>query len=287
MSTQGYVTMAIDAPQSTQQIRAAYSLACSLRLVDADREIALVTDKFKNIPRKYEDAFDYIVELPYGVTDSAEPNRAHNLWQVYYCTPFDETMYINPASIAVDNVKEHWRMFEYDNIVFPRTTVNFKQQVSTYWSGRSVFEKNSLPDIHSDVFYFERSKESADFFKMADIVFQNWRALFFEHIKEERPASFDADVAFALTGYMLGEQLVPTLDLMQYTDLTLYNLPEQSEDQQDKWLNDINVWFFAGHKTKVNNHRQTGLFVYHDFDLMTEETTNELRKYRKNATTKL
>jgi hypothetical protein len=69
--------------------------------------------------------------------------------------------------------------------------------------------------------------------------------------------------------------------------LTLYNLPEQSEDQQDKWLNDINVWFFAGHKTKVNNHRQTGLFVYHDFDLMTEETTNELRKYRKNATTKL
>lgn len=287
MGKQGYITMAIDSEQSTCQIRSAYSLACSLRLADPDREIALVTDKFKNVPLKYEDAFDYIIELPYGVTDITESNRSHNLWQIYYCTPFDENLYVNPASLAVDNITSYWDTFVYDSIIFPTNTMNFQLNESVYFEGRDVFEKNGLIDIHSDIFYFKRDEFSANFFKMADIVFQNWRQLFFEYIKENRPEIFDADIAFALTAYMMGESLKADVNQLTYIDLTPYNVTELNEEYLAAWLDSINIWFFKGNKVKVNNHRQTGFFVYHDFDLLTEEATNELRKHRKTATTKI
>lgn len=282
MSEQGYVTMAVDSEYSSSQIQSAYALACSLRLADSEREIALVTDKFSNVPKKYEDAFDYIIELPYGASGEGESDL--NLWQLYYCTPFDETVYVNPASLAVDNIESFWDTAIYDSLVFPSQTLNFKLEPSQYWEGRSVFQKNSLPSIHSDVFYFKRNDKAGDFFKMADVVFKNWRHLFFEYIKEERPETFRADIAFALTGYMMGESLQPVVDQLHYTDLSPYNLPELDEAQLAEWQELISLWFYQGNKVKVNNHRQTGFFVYHDTDFLTKETIDDLRKYCTAAT---
>jgi len=286
-TNQGYITMAIDNENSTMQVRSAYSLACSLRLVDPNREICLITDKFKKVPRKYEDAFDYIVELPFGVSDVTEPNKAQNLWQLYHCTPFDESIYVNPASIAVDNIESFWDTFGNDSVVFPSRTLNFKLEPSVYFEGRETFESNPLPNIHADVFYFKRDEFAGDYFKMVDIAFQNWRRVFFDYIKENRPDTFDESIGFALAAYMMGETLQPDVDVLEYTDLSPYNVVNIGEENIANWADLVNVWFHTGNKVKINNHRQTGFFVYHDFEIMTDETTDELRKYRKAATTKV
>ena len=168
-------------------------------------------------------------------------------------------------------------------------TLNFKLEPSVYFEGREAIEaeKNGLPDLYASVFYFKRNEEAGDFFKMADIVFQNWRRVFFDYIKEARPDTFDESIGFALTAHMMGETMQPDVDALEYIDLSPYNVVDIGEENIANWTDLVNVWFHSGNKVKINNHRQTGFFVYHDFDIMTDETTDELRKHRKAATAKV
>ena len=284
--TQGYITLAIDQLNSTQQIKSAYTLACSLKLNDPKREVCLVTDHFSKVPSKYESVFDYIIELPFGNTDATESNRAINLWQLYYCTPFAQSMYINPATIAIDNFADFWDICNGQDIVFPIHTVNFKQQPSQYLAKFKTADANNILNLNSDVFYFEKSEISSEFFKMADVVFQNWRQWFFEYIKEERTNAFNSDLCFGITAKAIDYNPFMFEDLLEYTDLTDDNIAEAAtQEQSEDWLDTINIWFHNGGDVKVNNHRQTGIFVYRQFDLLNDKALNDISKHYNTTTT--
>ena len=41
----------------------------------------------------YEDVFDYMIELPYGNSAHKDGFHGMNIWQVFHCTPYKETIY--------------------------------------------------------------------------------------------------------------------------------------------------------------------------------------------------
>lgn len=274
-NNQGYITLAT----TESEVRNAANLAISLRLCDRTRPICLVIPQFDIVPSKYEDLFDFIVQLPFGNTSANDDSLMVNVWQLFYCTPFDETLFVSPYTIATANIESFWDTTMHDDLIFPVYTINFKNEQSSTQSRNLVFESNQLESIYSDIFFFKQSKRVSDFFKMADVVFQNWRAVFQQFIKEHRPAQFDLSVAFSLSGYLLGESLKPTVDQLTYITLAIDSIEET--ELQDEWRSHLNVWVYNGNQIKVNNFRQLGFFVYNDYKLITDRIENDLRNHKK------
>ena len=86
----GYITLCRS--DNLSGLHAASLLAQSIKLHDKKREVALVTDNIEGIASHIQQYFDYIVELPYGAV--MDEDFDVNIWQVYYCTPFDKNLFL-------------------------------------------------------------------------------------------------------------------------------------------------------------------------------------------------
>jgi hypothetical protein len=278
--TQGYIFLGVDDPDKTTNIECAYALSLSIKLADPDAETCVVVHKFAHVPIKYENGFDYIVELPYGRTDTNHHNIMLDFWQMYYCTPFDDTMFVNTYSLAIDNISSLWEMQNVDSIVFANAQ-DFRGK-GTYDVSKFIAQaQNKIPEFDADVIYFRKDLLASEFFKMADPVFKNWRDIFRSHLPEYGVGDFDFTLAVNLVAQMLGEHY-QSPSYFDYTDLSLNFLYDAETGTQKDWLNSVNIWITDDCAVKINNHRQTGIFYYSDPSVMTTEI---LRKLHDNYTT--
>lgn len=282
-TTQGYITLGVDAPGKTTYIRAAYALSMSLKLTDPDRQTAVVVRKFGDVPSKYEKAFDFIIELPFARTDKTESNVMIDMWQLSHCTPFNETIFVHPMSLAIDNIDSLWDLTRDNDLVFGAAQ-NVNQEFRSYENKFVAQTNNNIRAFNIDVFYFKQSIKASEFFKMADVVFKNWRTLLLQYVTESRPTHFDYTLIANLTMKLLGEDYI--CDKLVYTDFVADNLPIESDDS-DSWLDQVDIWFIGGTNIKINNHRQTGLFVYHNMEILNSEALDDIRSNYTDNTTKI
>lgn len=285
--TQGYITLAVDYPGNTDNIENAALLAMTARMSDPDREFAVVVRSFGDVPSRLEECFDYIVELPFKRTDQNEGNQLIDAWQIYYATPFEETMWITTNSLVVDNLAAQWHGTEHEDLLFSRP-LNYKGDIAQYKKKFRAQKKSDLPAFSSDVFFFRKSETASEFFKMADPVFRHWRDIYREYIKEHRPVGFDFTTLVNITTHMIGYENTQPEYQIEYVDIDPDNMPiDLDEDSNADWSEQINIWFYKGQHVKVNNHRQSGIWVYHDEDLLTREARNDIRSnFSKNKTAK-
>jgi hypothetical protein len=283
--TQGYIFLGVDDPDKTTNIECAYALSLSIKLAELGAKTCVVVHKFEHVPKKYENGFDYIVELPYGRTDTNHHNIMLDFWQMYYCTPFDDTMFINTYSLAIDNISSLWEMRKFDSIVFANAQ-DFRGDDTHDVSKFVAQAHNKIPEFNTDVIYFRKDLLASEFFKMADPVFKNWREIFRSHLTEYSPSDFDFTLMVNLVSQMLGEHY-QTPDCFNYIDLLLNFLYDAETDTQKDWLNSVNIWVTNDIDVKINNHRQSGIFYYSDPSVMTTEILRKLHDNYTAATTTL
>jgi hypothetical protein len=283
--TQGYIFLGVDDVNKTMNIECAYALSLSLKLADPTRETCVVVHKFAHVPIKYEAGFDYIVELPFDRSDVNHHNIFIDFWQLYYCTPFDDTMFVNTYSLAIDNIQSLWEVVNIDSLVFA-SAADFRGDGTVDIANFTPQHRNKIPSFDTDMVYFRKDQRPSEFFKMADPVFKNWRAVFRSHLPEYSVADFDFTLMVNLVSQMLGETYARP-EYFDYTDLALNFLYDPDSQQQIDWLNSINIWVTDDIDVKINNHRQTGIFYYHDPSIMTPDILRKLHDRYRAATTKL
>ena len=177
--TQGYIILGTDDIGKTINIERAHTLSLSLKMADPTRETCVVVRHFSDVPKRYENGFDYIIELPFGRTEPNHHDIFIDFWQLYYCTPFDETMFINTYSLAIDNIDMLWELNIKDDIAFA-TSLDFRGDSNINKELFLVQERNDLPKFNTNVIYFTKNSKAESFFKMADPVFKGWRDVYRE-----------------------------------------------------------------------------------------------------------
>lgn len=269
MLKQGYVTLA-SVTEKTKLIEASL-LARSLKINDPEREVCLVTDDYETLPKHIEKNFDYVVELPYGVI--LNEDFEVNLWQVYYCSPFDQNIFMRSQSMLLDNIDGLWENITQYDLYFPKSTTNFKSEYSDFLYYFKCHEKNKLEKYFTDIFYFEKSETAAEFFKLLDPVMQNWRSVYVNFIKENKPESFNLNVLVNITLKMSGHDQIDN-DHFNYTFLSLENVDLDDHDLPEDWTRYLNCWV-KDKKVKVNNHKLSNLVFYNSPTFIDEEVLDD------------
>lgn len=268
MSGQGYVIFGTDDYGKKDNIVHAALLAMSIKMIDHQREICVVVQKFEDIPKQYEDVFDYVVELPFGRTDTQHKNIFIDFWQLNHCSPFHETMFVNTYTFALSEIESFWDAVKYDSLVFFKAN-DFKKTKQPKSRIKST-DYVQFQNLGADIIYFKSSRLTKEFFKMADPVFKNWRHFYQKYADNVTYRDFDLSVMVNIVAVLLGETYF-VADHFSYT--SLYLIPENHHANNTyEWFESINFWVDQDfNRVKVNNYVQTGFFVYQEPDLIDDD----------------
>lgn len=243
----GYLIPAVN-DGKTDYIKCAIELAKSIKHWHPSASVCLLTDaEFEN------DIFDYVKILPHGCAT----NKQSNDWQVFYSSPYRETIKLEADMIATSPIDHYWTLFEKRDIVISLGARDFYGNPTNCRFYRKIFDNNQLPDVYNAITYWRLSRTAKEFFDTVRVVFDQW-----EEVKkclkfpDEQPTT---DVVYGVAAVIMG---VENVTLPQGIGPTIVHMkkginPIASED----WTKEL-LWEWYDNELRVGTIAQTGFFHY-------------------------
>lgn len=278
--SRGFVTLGIDTDRD--QIKYSYALALSIKTSDPTAEVCLVVDKDKSdlVPQQYYHAFDYITELPFGNTGHADGYHGSNIWQLFHCTPFDETIYVDYDTLFLNvDVDLLWEQFENYDLAFPAYARTYSNTLGNKAELFKTEANYQLPQLYSQLFYFNRDSTMVqEWFKMADPCFQNWRELYDATFTELKPPTFNKNIICNIITHNIDCTNMVGIVLNNFYDISTHSQYLWSNDVPENWTEQFNSWFDIRNGLLVENSKiQSGIVHYRDESFITKEIIDAFR----------
>ena len=268
----------INAGNSQSLYKQAAASAMTLK-INQQMPVAVCIDRADNWPDEYEDCVDYIVEYPFSDTSASMPYPQLNQWQLYHVTPFKNNVLIEADTLVLSNMDYVWHLGN-TNVQLPKSVVDFRN-VPWVPPTAKVFNENKLKILHAGIWFFKaQNDESEKYFKMLDVVSQNWRDAFKTYFKPEHVLEWpDLDTLHCVTMKMLDEY-----DLFNVTDSNLLRYTLMLNTVESKWNDVMNTWYT--HSFKIDNYRQNGVLKYTEPSVMSEKILNGIRNHYRSSVAK-
>lgn len=276
----GYFTIA----QGEQYQRFAYALALSLRLTQPtgfnQLAIGVTKEEKSSINPKLIEILgaQNIIDIPWKDHASNSKWKLENEWKSIYMSPFEHTVKLDADMLFLSDTSNWFKYLQNSNLVFAMSPQTYRGEIISSDFYRKTFTENDLPNVYSAYFYFNKSEESFEFFKLSEIIFNNWEKFFEEFLKpEHRPKYVSTDVVFAIAAKILGtcqtnKTTVSSEEFPTFVHMKsqLQNWPNDAMMNED-WTKMTPIYFNKDCKLKIGNFLQTLPFHYFVKEFLTDE----------------
>lgn len=266
---QGFVTLA----QNTAEVNyldLAYIQALNIKATQKNNRYAVIVDAATKelVTEQHLRVFDYVIPLTIDYNDPASTRKFANEWQVFYQTPFKETVKLESDLLFTRSIDHWWTAFRLKNICLSRGCKNYLGINSTVRRYRELFDANNLPDTYNGLMYFRFSQEAKGFFDAAQYISMNWSQVKtgLKKYMEDEPST---DVLYALAAIMVGEETVtmPSMDFLNFTHLKpAVNGVEETAQVTNRYVTE-----FDSGMIRINNINQLQPLHYYEKAFVTEE----------------
>jgi hypothetical protein len=169
LNSRGIITLAYGHERFIEQAR---SLAHSLRLHAPLLPRTLITDSNDpEVRRLFTDVVPHRAEFGSGV-------RQKIFLDQY--SPYEETLFIDSDCLVLGNLESFWSAFDGQSFGVPGFRYLQKGSTDPYLDVDHALESlhlTTIPKFNGGTYYFTRSPETAEFFKTARNILENWKAL--------------------------------------------------------------------------------------------------------------
>jgi hypothetical protein len=266
---QGFLTLAINS-QEVDYLKLAYLQALSIKKTQKNNKFAVLVDSNtkKEITSTHESVFDYIIELK----ESHNGNPYALEPQVFWYSPFKETIKLESDIIFTRSIDHWWNTFRLRDLVLSVGCKNYKQETSNNRKYRKIFDDNHLPDVYNGLMYFRYSATSLNFFNTARLIFDNWDLVKenFKFLDEEYPST---DVVYAICSHIIGREVttLPEADFINFVHLkpAINNINEGSS------VKEVLFTEFYNGMLRINNLNQYAPVHYYDKNFNIDEMIND------------
>lgn len=218
---QGFMTIAQNTVD-VDYLQLAYVQAMSIKLTMPGSLYAVAVDKntLAQVTEQHRRVFDYVVTIDNDLAEE-ETWKLSNEWQVFYLTPFKETIKLESDIVFTRSIQHWWHAFRLKNIVLSTGCRNYQQELSTSREYRKLFDDNDLPDTYNGLMYFRYTREATGFFTLAEQIFKNWAYIRDNILLNCRDDNPTTDVVYALTAKLLGVEdcTLPSLDFINFVHM--------------------------------------------------------------------
>ena len=261
-------------------VRQAYVAAMSIRCSNKDVSICLITNDSVDI--QYKHMFDYIIPMQNVNYNDEGEWKIHNRWQIYNCTPYDQTIVIDTDMLVLDDISSWWNYLQTKELFFVSNVKTYKNEnvIDNYY--RKAFKKYDLPNIYSGFHYFKKSEFSYTFYKWLEYVLKNWKVFYNEFAGGtvyQKQAS--VDLSCAIVCKILGVEskiLGIGIDYPTFTHMKTY-IQGWSTPNSNSWQRIVGTYFTKDCELKIGNFQQHGIFHYTEKDFLTDEIVNTYESF--------
>ena len=266
---QGFVTFAQNT-DTIDYLELAYIQALNIKATQKDNRYAVIVDAATKelINERHHLVFDYIIDLPNDYNDPTSTRKFANEWQVFWLTPFKETIKLESDLLFTRSIDHWWTAFRLKNICLSHGCKNYLGINSTIRKYRELFDANRLPDVYNGLMYFRYSQEAMKFFNAARYIQQEWSYVK-AGLKRCTDVEPSTDVMYALAALMVGEETVtmPSMDFLNFVHLKpAINGVEETTPVTDKLLTEFDQGMI-----RINNVNQLQPLHYFEKDFVTKE----------------
>lgn len=246
----------------TDYIKEAYLLALSVKKSNPNLPVTLVTND--TVTPKQQKVFDEIKEIPW--TDAAADSdwKVENRWKLYYASPYEHTIVLDADCIILNNIEHIFDFVKGKDLVYANTARTYRGEVVTSDYYRKTFTANNLPNVYSGFQYFRKSSKAAEFYKLLELIFNNWNAFYDKFCKEHYPknVSMDVSAAIALKLMELDNDCFLNSEPVKFTHMKPMVQNWVGAIGQS-WIEQVESCFFTSDcKLYVGNHLQKDIFHY-------------------------
>lgn len=259
---QGFITFAQNT-QDVDYLNLAYLQALNIKATQKDNRYAVIVDSAtkEKLNETHYSVFDYVIDIPHDYNDASSNWKLANEWQVFWLTPFKETIKLESDLLFTRSIDHWWTAFRLKNICLSTGCKNYLGINSTVRKYRELFDANRLPDVYNGLMYFRFSQEAKTFFDAARYIQQEWSYVRtgLKKCIEDTPST---DVLYALAAIMVGPDTctMPSMDFLNFTHMkpAINGLPD------DVKFTDAFVTEQDGDMIRVNNINQLHPFHYYE-----------------------
>lgn len=275
----GYLISALNDAEYKQ----ATCLAYSIKIHNKDAAVALVTRDVKDVEKQYYEPFDEIVQFPFN----SKEVRRQNDWQLYWASPFDNTIAIDCQSLLKENQEQLWDyLIDGYDVAFPSVALHFNGSKLPNTNRKIYEDEYHCNNVQSAMFYWKKDSDAAiRYFKMADVIMQDWQTATKEFYSPQHiPKHYNSDIIHSLISNISGVDVnVIDEDIFSYIDM--HGVLENGFlGHWDRWTDKLSVWGTKEAKVKIQNYAVSRLINYNDDNFLTNELFNDQRQYYRYTT---
>ena len=252
----GYLIVASNT-EDTDYVACARVLAKSIKLWHPSAKVCILSNQ------EYTDScFDYSRVFPYG-----DQGGWANDWQVFYATPFRETIKLEADMIVTGPIWHWWTMLEHRDVVIAQGARDFYNNPAQSRHYRKIFDSNNLPDVYNAITYWRLSETARDFFLLVKDIFQNWddSKQGLRHADDEVA---NTDLIYAMAASIIGVERVTLPASVSYPSL-VHMKKHINNIKAEDWRKQL-VWELDRGEFRINTVSQRYPVHYHQKDFALE-----------------
>jgi len=269
--SKGYLIFAQN-NSSDDYVRMAYALALSIKVTQTEvTNVSLITDVPDSIPHHWRDAFDNIIEIPWGDDAWFSKWKIENRWKLYTLSPYEETVILDADMLFLSDVSHWWTyLSNVHEMCFVTKPMTYRKEIANNSYYRQAFIDNSLPNVYCAFFYFKKTDQVSEYWDTVKAITLNWKAFFKKFLPINTPKRLSMDVVFALAVKIHGleNEIVSSFDYPTITHMKAH--AQGWKVTEDKWNNRVGSYLNKQGMLKIGNHQQSGIFHYTEKDFLTD-----------------
>lgn len=245
----------------TDYVQCARALAMSLRKVEPQAKICLLTDDAAHA----DPLFDYVKIFPFGDRAQTHDWKLVNDWQCFYASPFRQTIKLEADMLIPSSINHWFDICSSRDLVVTIGARNYHNQRAKERQYRKIFDANGLPDVYNAITYWRLSSTAQRFFDTVKDIFENWHSVM-ATLKYGANEPINTDLAYALALVALG---IENFTLPGDVPGLIHMKPALNALRSQDWTKEL-VWEFGDSGFRINTIQQKWPVHYHVKDFARE-----------------
>ena len=255
-------------------IKQAYALAVSIHKFNKGQNVSLITND--EVPEEYKHVFDKIIDIPW--TDQAEHTdwKIENRWKVYHASPYEHTIVMDVDMLILHDITHWWKELKKRNLFFVSNVKNYRNENVTTRYYRKTWDENNLPNLYSAFYYFKKSDEAHEFFKLLEIIMINWELFYGRFAGNYYLKWCSMDLSCSIASKILDN----TLNITDPTSfITFTHMKPHCQNWHEvptKWTTVLGGYFTKDKTMMIGNFLQRNILHYVESEFLTDRLINRL-----------
>ena len=255
-------------------IKQAYALAVSIHKFNKGQNVSLITND--EVPEEYKHVFDKIIDIPW--TDQAEHTdwKNENRWKVYHASPYEHTIVMDVDMLILHDITHWWKELKKRNLFFVSNVKNYRNENVTTRYYRKTWDENNLPNLYSAFYYFKKSDEAHEFFKLLEIIMINWELFYGRFAGNYYQKWCSMDLSCSIASKILDN----TLNITDPTSfITFTHMKPHCQNWHEvpsKWTTVLGGYFTKDKTMMVGNFLQRNILHYVEPEFLTDRLISRL-----------